>query len=474
MLRLFSAAGAKTQRLFTLQAMGWLDKLIGRDSKRGDEKTGAVARPFEGLEGTRFGRYSDNNKSYEKTQLWYQAEQRFKERAFAESTRLFFEYINDEDEGNLSLQPEGEGFRFELAQGSKSVLGKWDSRRIVAEAPIAVMETPGVAVMRHLLELNFSLFYSRYALDGSGRLCLVFDSDLSTASPNKLYYGLREVAKFADRQDDILLADFDALKPVNGGHVQRLPPLELETKYAYFRKWIQQTLELTDALNADAFSGAIAYSYLTLLYRVDFLIVPEGKLMARLEEVSSFYWTRKDETPIVQRNAMMKEGVQKLLNISFEEFAQSLYRSKSSFAITPVPSAEKLRENVSAANKDADWYQENKHPALALRLTEYGMMYNQFSYSMPAVLTELTLIFMAVLHDDFFRALGAKHSFYHPETQMPDEALITVAVNECISRWQGKYDSLRWNHDRINYSSLWEFARSFSEYMSGLNLELKR
>jgi hypothetical protein len=451
--------------------MGWLDKIIG---KRGDEKTTAEVRPLEGLEGIRFGRYSDNNKSYEKTQLWYEAEQRFGEKAYAESTRLFFRYINDENESNLRLQDEGDGFRFELAQGSKSVLGTCDGRRIVAEAPIAVMDKPGVAVMRHLLEQNFSLFYSRYALDGSGRLCLVFDSDLSTASPNKLYYGLREVAKFADRQDDILLADFDALKPVNSAHMQALPPKELEVKYAYFRKWIQQTLELTEGLNADSFSGAIAYSYLTLLYRIDFLIIPEGKLMAQLEKVSSYYWARKDETPIVRRNAMMKEGIRKLLDIPFEEFSGSLYRSRSSFSITPVPSPDKLRENVSAANKDADWYQDNKHPGLALTLTEYGMMYNQFSYSMPAVLTELTLIFMAVLHDDFFRALGTKHSFYHPETKKPDKALIVTAVDACIGRWQPKYESLRWNHERVNYSSLWDFARSFSEQTVGLQLESRR
>lgn len=245
-------------------------------------------------------------------------------------------------------------------------------------------------------------------------------------------------------------------------------------KYAYFRKWIQQTLDMTAELNADSFSGAIAYSYLTLLYRIDFLLAPEGKLMARLEEVSGHYWMRKDETPIVQRNAMMKEGIRKLLDISQEAFSKSLYRSKSSFAITPVPSPEKIKENVSSANKDADWYEDNKYPELALTLSEYGMMYNQFTYSMPAVLTELTTIYMAVLHDDFFRALGAKHSFCHPETKRPDKARITAAVDQCIRRWQEKYEALKWNHERINYGSLWDFARTFSEYASGLNLEVRR
>jgi hypothetical protein len=231
---------------------------------------------------------------------------------------------------------------------------------------------------------------------------------------------------------------------------------------------------MVSGLNADSFSGAIAYSFLDLLYRIDFLIVPEAKLLASLEEVSSFYWTKKDETPIVERNAMMKDGIRKLLAITKEEFSKGVYRSKSTFAITPVPPSDKVKENVQAANKDAQWYEDNKYPALALMLNEYGMMYNQFTYSMPALVTELVTIYMSVMHADFFKELGMKHLFYNPETKAFDIPRIKEAIDRSINRWKEKYVSLNWNHDRINYSSLWDFGQTFSEYVSGLNLEVKR
>lgn len=352
--------------------------------------------------------------------------------------------------------------------------GECDGEHIVVRAPIAVMEQPSNAVMRRLLELNFSLFYSRCALDDKQTLCMVFDTTIAMASPNKMYYGLREIAKFADRQDDLLVSDFATLKPTDTGHIQPLPALELDVKYTYFRKWIQDTLARTSELNADSFSGAIAYAFLTLLYRIDFLIVPEAKLMADLELVSALYWNKKDETPIVERNAMLIEGIRKLLNITREQFSDGMYRSKGTFAITPVPAMDKARENVLAANKDAIWYIDNKYPDLALMLNEYGLVYNQFTYSMPAVVTELTTIYMAVMHADFFHDLGMSPLFINPDTKTLDKALITSAVDTAIGRWQDKYVSLKWSYDKVKYDSLWSFGQSFSEQVVNLNLEVKR
>lgn len=455
--------------------MGWLDNLFGREEKT---KAPSVAetggKPFAGLESIRFGRYSDNNRSFQKTQSWYQAESHFKAKAYSESFAALFDFITDDAEGNVIFRPDGDKFSFEILQGSKKVYGQCDGEHIVARASIAVMEQPSNAVMRRLLELNFSLFYSRCALDDANTLCMIFDTSVATASPNKLYYGLREIARYADRQDDLLVADFATLKATDIDHIQPLPAGEAEVKYRYFRKWIEETLALTNGLNPDSFSGAIAYAYLTLLYRIDFLIIPEAKLLADLEEVTSFYWTKKDETPIVERNAMLRKGIMKLLDISLDQFREGVYRSKGTFSIMPIPSMDKVKENVQSANKDAQWNVDNKHPELALVANEYGMVYNQFSYSVPALITELTTIYMAVLHAGFFKELGMKTPFYNTETKTLNKEQITRAIDDAIARWPDKYVSLKWDHGRIKYDGLWEFCQSFSEQVVSLNLEVKR
>src|SRR6185436_1252577 len=100
--------------------------------------------------------------------------------------------------------------------------------------PLALMEQPATAVMRRLLELNYSLYYSRSALDEEGRtLYMVFDTKVSNASPNKMYYGLRELATKADKQDDMLLTDFSYLKAVDTDVVLKPTEQEIEMKYKY-------------------------------------------------------------------------------------------------------------------------------------------------------------------------------------------------------------------------------------------------
>jgi hypothetical protein len=336
------------------------------------------------------------------------------------------------------------------------------------------METPGTAVMRRLLELNYSLYYSHSALDEGNTLNMVFISDVTATNPSKLYYGLRELATKADRQDDLLLTDFSYLKPTDTDHIQKLPEYELEVKYKYFRKWIEETLERVSKLNQDSFSGAIAYLLLGLVYRIDFLILPEAKLLASLEKINAIYWEKKDEIALVQRNQMMKEAIKKLLDITKEEFEASLYHAKSTFSIATPPKSDKVRDHIVSANKDSNWYVENKYPDLAIIINEYGMLYNQFIYSMPRVQTDLIVIYMAVMHPDFFKELGMKTPLYNADTKEFNEEAISGAVNNAISKFKDKFKNMRWDDSRISYGSLYDFGISFSEHMANMNLETKR
>lgn len=463
--------------------MGWLDKLFGKNEEQQQNReshehvsaeASAIAAPFTGLDGIRFGRYSDNNKSYKKTQSWYIAEDRFKEKNYTEAFAALFDYLRDDVEDNVRFRPDGRSFTFDIFQGSKQVHGECDGDRLTARVPLAVMDTPATAVMRRLLEMNFSLYYTRSAIDGDNTLCMVFDTEVPSASPNKMYYGLRELATKADRQDDLLLADFETLKPTGIDHIKALDPAELDMKYTWFRKWIQDTLNNAGELNQDSFSGSIAYMLLALVYRIDFLITPEGKLLTQLERIHALYWEKKEEITLVERNQMMKEAVRKLLDITREEFSASVYRSKSSFAISSPGPADKVREHIINANNDSRWYIDNKYPALALVLNEYGVMYNQFIYSMPRVLADLATIYMAVMHAEYFMALGMQQPLFDPAKSEFNKQAIRKATDEAVNRYTDKFPNLRWDHNLVAYDNLYAFGTSFTEQMANLNLETKR
>src|SRR5690606_16441966 len=232
----------------------------------------------------------------------------FKRKDYGNSLAHFFQYLQDEQAGNVILRPmpSGTGFEFELIQGSAQVIGRFDGSRIEAQVPLVRMVRPQTAVMRRLLDLNYDLYYSQGALDDEGNLYLIFRSALETASPQKMYFGLRELAVHADRMDDLLLSDFGELRAVPPKMTEPLPAAELEVKYRYFRQWIEETLEQVEKHNPDSMASGISYMLLGVIYRISFLIAPDGKLLADLESIQTRFWEDRETVSQVRRNRQLK------------------------------------------------------------------------------------------------------------------------------------------------------------------------
>lgn len=438
-----------------------LDKLFNWGKKESDASDPDV----------RFGRYSDNNKTVEKTARWTDADRLFKDKKYQESIDAFFDYLRDEEADNVILkrQPGSEVFTFEIAQGSKIVRGSGNGTNIYAEVSLAKMPQPSVAVMRRLLEQNFTLYYSRYALDGE-RLCMRFDSDLTAANPNKLYYGLKELATKADRQDDALVQDFSSLQPMDTDHIEALPEAEKKIKYEFTQKWIGDTLDYINTLDPDKFSGGISFLLLVLAYRIDYLVKPEGSLQSELEKVPYTYFV-KDEKPAVEKNRLMMEAFEKFRQRPFEDFTKHLFRSRSSFAIV-VPQAHKsIAETITSSNNTMLWYRDNSYPIIAQQICEYGLTYAQYSYSTPKALSQLLQVFMRVNYSDYFLALGFQKRFYDPAVQAFDIDAIKSAINKVNSEWKKKYPHLNFNVANLRFTNLVEFNHSFSQEVAILNFD---
>lgn len=448
--------------------MGWLDKLFGKEQSSSESSLDPA------LAQIRFGRYSDNNKSPAKTAKWYDADNLFKEKKYQESITAFFEYLSDDKEKNVQFSRNGDGFTFEFVQGSKKIYGESDGKHITARVPVVKMGTPSAAVMRRMLELNYGLYYSRTTMNEDNVISMMFDSAIDSANPNKLYYGLKELATKADRQDDILVADFHMLEEIDTLHIERLPEKELDIKYKYFRKWIEDTLQQVSELNPDSFSGSVAYLLLNLLYRIDYLIAPEAKLLADLEKINGIYWTKKEETPIIERNKIMQDAFRKLLDVSKEEFGASVYRAKATFAITNPPKTEKVKETIENSNRDSYWYIENKYPAIALILNEYGLSYNQYTYSMPHVVTAFFHLYMMIVHADFFAELGWTKKLYRAEDNQFDKGAIQQRILQLVAAHKEKFPYLQFDPARLKFDNLYQFGISYSEQIANFNLDSKK
>lgn len=439
-----------------------LDKIFGRGRKK------EAAAPDPDIP---FGRYSDNNKPVAKVNRWTDADNLFREKKYTDSLDAFFEYLRDDSINNVVYERNGAEGRFEVYQGSKIIRGAFDKDSVNAEVTLARMPQPSAPVMRRLLEMNFNLYYSRFALDHD-RLCMRFDSDIETANPSKMYYGLKEIATKGDKQDDLLVQDFSILQTIDSEHVTAIPPQEKEVKYEYLQKWISKTLETISTLDADKFSGGIAYLLLTLVYRIDYLICPEGKLLHDLEKIVGIYF-QKDERPVTEKNRDMVEEFKKLQARSKEELFSFFFRSKYTFSIVTPQAYKTIADSIQGSNQNMTWYRDNNYPFIATQITEYGISYCQYSYSLPRVITEFFQLYMMVNYPDYFIALGFKEAYYDRYKNQFATQTIIGRIKQIQEKWKGKYPYMDFRIQQLKFDSLPNFDLSFTNELAALNMEGK-
>lgn len=438
------------------------DKLFGRGKKK-EETQADPAIPF--------GRYSDNNKPLAKVNRWTDADNFFKEKKYPESLDAFFDYMRDDTIQNVVYERNGAEGRFEFYQGSKMVRGSFNKDELKAEVTLARMPQPSVPVMRRLLEMNFNLYYSRFALDND-RLSMRFDSDAETASPSKLYYGLKELATKADKQDDLLVQDFAMLQSADSDHLTAIPDKEKEVKYEYLQKWIGQTVDTISGLDADKFSGGIAYMLLTLIYRIDYLVIPEGKMLNDLEKISGIYF-KKDERPVIEKNRDMVEAFKAIKAMPKEEIFKYLMRSRYTFSIVAPQQYKTVADSVHGANQNMTWYRDNNYPFIASQIMEYGIGFCQYSYSLPKAITDLYHLYMMTNYPDFFAALGYKTAYYDPQKNQFEQNDITDRIKGIQATWKEKYPNMDFKTQNLRYDNLVNFNLTFTNEMEFLNMEAK-
>ncbi|MCY7310584.1 MAG: YbjN domain-containing protein [Chitinophagaceae bacterium] len=436
-------------------------KLFGWSKKKEESQAGPDIQ---------FGRYSDNNKPVAKVNRWTDADTLYKEKKYIESIDAFFEYLRDDTAQNVVYERNGAEGRFHLYQGSKIVRGHFNNEVLKAEVTLARMPQPSVPVMRRLLEMNFNLYYSRFALD-SDRLCMSFDSDIATASPSKLYYGLKELSAKADKQDDLLVQDFTMLETTDNEHIVVIPEAEKEVKYEYLQKWIKETLDTISPLDPDKFSGSNAYMLMALIYKIDYLITPEGKLLYDLEKITGIYF-KKDERPVVEKNRDMIDEFKKMQAKPKEEVFACLFRSKYTFSIVAPQQYKTIADSIHGANQNLVWYRDNNYPFIATQIAEYGISYCQYSYSLPKAITELVHLYMRVNYSGYFAALGYKRYYDPVKNQFASEE-ISEKIKAIQERWKDKYPLMDFKTQNLRFDNLLNFDYSFTNEMEFLNTDPK-
>lgn len=438
-----------------------LDRLFGRGKKKEE-----LQDP-----GIRFGRYSDNNKPLARISRWTDADNLFKEKKYNESFDAFFDYVRDDVEQNMIYERSGDQGKFEFYQGSRVVRGTFGGGQLSAEVTLARMPQPSVPVMRRLLEMNLNLYYSRCALD-KDRLCIRFDSVFETANPSRLYYGLKELATRADKQDDLLLQDFSILETTDTGPISPVSDAEKEIKYGFLQSSVTAVLDTIAGIDPEKFSGGVSYMLLALVYRLDYLLSPDGKLLSDLENIAALYF-RKDERPATEKNNTMIGAFRQILARPKEEALRYFFRARYTFSIVSPQPYKAVTDSVAAANQNCTWYVDNNYPQFAQAICEYGVSYCQYSYSMPRPVTEFYHLFMMINYPEYFSALGYGAGYFDRQKNQFDQRAIIEKITAVTNEWKAKYPQMLFNAAQLRFDNLTLFNLSFTAEIANLNLDVK-
>ena len=411
-----------------------------------------------------FGRFTDAFKPKNKLDSWNECDKLFEQKQYMDSYTAFMNYLSDDELKNVVYTRAGDSMDFSIRQGSKKVEGKIFDNKVTAQATLAEFDKTGVAFMRRLMEMNYQLYYTRFAITDN-KVVIKFDSSVVDGSPRKLYYALKELATRADKQDDLLTSDFPLLKPAER-FVTPLTPNEIDLKFKYFQKWIGDALNKIAQLNEETFSGGISYILLNLLYKIDYMLTPEGKLLNELEKLSWQYFERNNK-PFEEKNRVMKEGFQKILETPKEKFVNDVYSTVSTFGIANPAVHQAVIDTCNSNLGNVKWYMENNHEDIAVSIYEYIVGYCLFSYGLAKPMMQIFDLLYNMLNQDFYNEAGKPEKYYDAEAKKLDDNAIKNRLNEIIKNGNEQFPELAIKMENIKFDTLPNFLRTiFAEILT--------
>lgn len=426
--------------------MSFLDRIFGTEKE--------VNEPD-----IRFGRYSDVYHTTEQDAAFDRSVKEFEEERYLESYEAFFNYLKNEKEGNIKTWRENGELKFELFQGSKKITGYGNNQKLHAEAKVAKANSLQASFMRRLLDKNYVLKYSRFTLTPENEIAIIFDTYTIDGSPFKLYAALKELATNADKQDDILLDEFESLEQADL-HVRReLSDWEKEAKYQYITSEIKAAFDEIDngKLNTDKYPIAVTYLLLFLCYKLDYLIKPEGYMMETLERIHRLAY-EKNEKNAAQKNLLLRKEFQKLLDRPKELYFKEMYEVSATFGITSPIDHGKVKLAIEQEIPNAKWYREHGYEKIATAIPGFIASRCLFYFAVPKPDKELFHLLLQILEADFFKSLGFE-SFL--QNGQPIKRAINRRIKAITEKYQEAYPNFKPNLKLLDFSSLPEFAASY-------------
>lgn len=419
----------------------------------------------------RFGRASEEFKSPEQVEMWNHSMEAFESQKHFDSLEYLLKYLSIPNLNNIRYLRNAQSLNFELEQGSKLIMGELGLEWFVVKARIARGESFSIGVMRKLLESGIDLQYCRYSIDKENYLCLVMDGFTSEASPYRLFFGLREMAIKADKLDDLLLDEFEHLTPINNQHIIEYPESIVKIRSDFYYNTLRSALDplAIGNLSAERHPGAWTYIFLSAIYKIDYLVCPEGRAMELIENAHLNYFNQ-DGTDVYQKSEALRKAVQELASIPNEKLQREIYKVNHTFGVKSTVPFQTIAEFINAELSAIEWYRANKHDNVCYAICTYIAGYILFSFSAEEPVLELLHLYYKCEEPEFFRSLGLDSFDVSDDASFKNsESKLRSAVKKVLSKYDKKYPGM--NHSsELNCDTRLDFFISLLLMVRDLNL----
>ncbi len=416
-----------------------------------------------------FGRYSDAYKSDSTVQKLESSIQAFESEDYLKSIMFFLESLKNPIQENIQYTETKERIDFQFFQGSKVIQGYANSEYFKAEARVVTATEMSNELFRKLLERNFLLKYSRFALDTENNIVMLFNSYTRDAHPNKLYNALKEMAIHSDKMDDIIIDEYQSIESVNTSHLKFRPELLKQQQFQLLIENFEKCcleFEKSD-LNPVQYPGAYSYLLLSFNYKIDYLLKPEGKLMDLLEHNHRIYF-KNDGKDIHLKNLQFISKFKKYLERDKETIKSEFYDVVSTFGHVISSTHETLIGFIESELSNMHWYKDHNHTAIALAIPSYIVGYCFYNFALPLPDMKLLQLYYKITEPDFFYAWKDSNRMLNGDKL--DAALIKKEMAAIIEEYKPIYKNLKIDFKHLDFTTLVNFSESYMNIFKSLDL----
>ena len=445
--------------------MGWLERFRRKKTKN----QGKEIKTFD------FGRFSDAFKPIENYQCWEESLLLFDQGKRFTAFQLFFKYLKNEKGENISVSQLHGVLNFELIQGSKKLTGTISAQSIHVQSTLIKSKEYPSELMKELLHENYNLKFCKFALEQEGAhyvLKLVASLPAKLTSPYKLYHVLRELALAADKKDDLLYSEYD-FASLDAGHLNRpIPDADKEALSSFVQRIFRKVLYVRDNHDIDTneYPSAFRYLLLAAVYKVDFLVKPEGYLMDQFEKVDGLAFSGQAITPkdVNQKIVfILKEILEREPNL----IKQELYHIDATFSFNPVIQSAQVRDTISSELPTMDWYLEKGYDEYATAIVDFIIGYLLFNFIVPPPCKALFLLYYRIREPELFIDLGYQDlPFYQKKLS---STVIKKEIKAVLDDFQGRFPYLDAPLDLLQFGSMATFGKSYMEMVAEINFTAK-